>query len=336
MFLSGCSTDFSDTKIVLTTGLAKDELFRIEDMSCSRPEIMVYLTNMQNQYENVYGEAIWETEADGTTLEERVKDNALAKMAQVKTMNLMAKTYGIEVTSSEQKSVENAADIYYGSLNNTEITAMGINRETIVSLYREYLIAKKVYEYIIKDVNPEVSDDEARNITIEYIMIHNYTLDGAGRKIRMDTDEEHAAYARAVEAHDRAAAGEDFDLLVAEYSDSEEFTVSLGKDDIDNVYLKTTLFDLANGEMTDVMTVDDGYMIALCLSTYNLEETDLNKITIVEREREMVFGQKYDEYVGDLTRKLNDKLWEEIGFLHDPDISTSDFFTVADDNLILE
>ena len=92
--MTGCGPDLSDTKIVLTTGLNKDEVFRIETISCSRPEMMVYITNIQNQYENVYGERIWETESDGTTLEERVKENALAKMAQVKTMNLMAKSRG--------------------------------------------------------------------------------------------------------------------------------------------------------------------------------------------------------------------------------------------------
>lgn len=334
--LSGCGTELADTKVVLTTGLGKDELFRVENISCTRPEIMVYITNMQNQYENVYGEEIWKTEADGTTLEERVKDNALAKMAQVKTMNLMADSLGIGLSASEQKSVENAADIYYDSLDSIEISSMGITRDTIVSLYREYLIARKVYGYIIKDINPEVSDDEARNITIEYILINNYTTDGTGRHIPMSADEDRAARKRADEAHELAAAGEDFDTLVARYSDSDEMVASFGKGEIDNSYVENTLFNLANGELSEVLPVDDGYLIALCLSTFNMEETDLNKIKIVELERESVFGEEYDRYVNDLTRKLNDKLWEDISFIHDPEVDTSDFFTIADNNLALD
>ncbi len=332
---AGCGSDLSDTKIVLTTGLNKDEVFRIESISCTRPEMMVYITNIQNQYENVYGERIWETEADGTTLEERVKENALAKMAQVKTMNLMAESLGVTLTPEELKSVDTATDIYYGSLSNAEIEGMGIDRDTIYNLYREYLIAQRVYGEIISDVNPEVSDDEARNITIEYIYIYTFTTDGTGRRIDMSEDENKAAYARANEAHARAIEGEEFDSLVAEYSDSSDMVVSLGKDDISNAYIRNALFDLSNDEISDVLSTDDGYLIARCLSTYNLEETDLNKIKIVERERESVFSETYDAYVANLTRKLNDQLWSEIGFLHGDEYDTSDFFKVADENLLI-
>ena len=34
---------------------------------------------------------------------------------------------------------------------------------------------RQVYEYIIKDINPEISDDEARTITVDYILIKTYT-----------------------------------------------------------------------------------------------------------------------------------------------------------------
>ena len=57
------------TRVVFTTGFGKDEVFRIEDESCRKDEIMVYLTTIQNQYESVYGEEIWNTALDGVTLE---------------------------------------------------------------------------------------------------------------------------------------------------------------------------------------------------------------------------------------------------------------------------
>ncbi|MDE7359666.1 MAG: peptidylprolyl isomerase, partial [Lachnospiraceae bacterium] len=46
------------TKVVLTTGFEKDEIFRIETSSCKLPELMVYLTTIQNRYESVYGQEI--------------------------------------------------------------------------------------------------------------------------------------------------------------------------------------------------------------------------------------------------------------------------------------
>ena len=87
--IAGCG-EGENKKIVLTTGFEKNEVFRIEDISCMKSEIMVYLTNTQNQYEQVYGEEIWETSVGDVTLEENVKDIVLAKIARIKTLNLMA------------------------------------------------------------------------------------------------------------------------------------------------------------------------------------------------------------------------------------------------------
>ena len=129
--LTACGNkEETDTKVVLTTGFHKDEVFRIEKMSCTLPEIMVYLTTTQNQYESVYGDKIWEADLNGVTLEENVKETVLANMAQVKTMNLLAKQHQVTLSEEETDTAKKAAAAYYGSLNETEISQMGITEET--------------------------------------------------------------------------------------------------------------------------------------------------------------------------------------------------------------
>lgn len=334
--LGGCAGVSGDTRIVLTTGLKDDEVFRIESVSCTVPEMMVYLTNMQNQYENVYGQEIWKTMSGDVTLEQRVKDNCLARMAQVKTMNLMAHSMKLSLTQQEKASAEQAAGIYYESLNNTEREAMGIDQETIASLYREYLLAGKVYQEIVKDVNPEISDDEARNISVEYILIKTYEAFADGTRREYDENERMDAYQKAKEAYQRAVDGEDFESLIMEYSDDDEMMASIGKGDDFSDYARTILFELSKDEISPILTLTDGYMIARCMSTFDMEETDLNKARIVDARREEAFSKEYDAYVESLTRKLNVSLWESIAFLHDDNITTSDFFKVADDNLQLD
>ena len=83
--------------MVFTTGFGKDEVFRIADESCTRAEIMVYLTTTQNRYESVYGPEVWNIAKDGVTLEENVKETVLAKIAQIKTMCLLAEKEGVEL-----------------------------------------------------------------------------------------------------------------------------------------------------------------------------------------------------------------------------------------------
>ena len=170
--LNGCGNgDGTGTKVVLTTGFNKDEVFRIETCICTLPEIMVYLTNIQNRYESVYGTEIWNTNVDGVTLEQNVKDIALAQIARIKTMNLMAERYEVTLSDEEKAQAENAANAYYSSLGSEEIEQMGVSEKTISGLYREFALAEKVYQYTIKDINPEISDDEARTITVQHILI---------------------------------------------------------------------------------------------------------------------------------------------------------------------
>lgn len=320
--LGGCESINRDTKIVLTTGFTKDEVFRIETASCYKKEVMVYLTNLQNQYEQVYGTEIWQQERDGVTIEQSVKESVLAEIAQIKTMNLMAENYGLSLNETEQSAVEEAAKTYYESLTETEKEQLDVTVDTIRQLYREYALADKVYDYMIKDVNPEISDDEARTVVVQQILIRTGTQEQP-----YSDEQKRYAYAQAVEALRRVEAGEDFDVVAARYSEAAESTVSIRKGDRDAAY-EEAAFELGNEEVSDVIETPEGYYILKCVSTLNREETDSNKVKIVEERRKEVFGREYDSYVQTLTRHMNEELWQEITLLHNSEITTSDFFEV--------
>ncbi len=54
------------------------------------PEVMVYLTNMQNQYESVYGSQIWNASDGQLSLEQEEQEQVLTQLARIKVMNLLA------------------------------------------------------------------------------------------------------------------------------------------------------------------------------------------------------------------------------------------------------
>lgn len=326
--LTGCggSGGFG-TKVVLTTGFDKDEVFRIETSTCSLPEIMVYLTNIQNRYESVYGTEIWSTNVDGVTLEQNVKDIALAQIARIKTMNLMAKEYDVELSDEEKAQVENAAKAYYSSLNETEIERMGVSERTINDLYAEFALAEKMYRYTIKDINPEISDDEARTITVQHILIKTYALDGTGKKIEYTQHAKAEAYKEACDVLELAQAGEDFDELIRRYSEDDKGTYSFGKGEMEASF-ENAAFNLGKDEISDIVETEFGYHIIKCLNTFNKDETDANKIKIVDQRRAEAFGQEYDAYVETLTRNLNEELWNSVSFIHDENVKTKDFFDI--------
>ena len=329
--LTGCEKINRDTKIVLTAGFTEDEIFRIETASCYKKEVMVYLTNIQNQYEQVYGPDIWNVSKNGVTLEDNIKESVLAQLAQIKTMNLMAQNYGVELEKEEKQQIEEVAEIYYNSLNETEKEQMDVTLTTITQLYTEYAIADKVYRYLIQDVNPEISDDEARTITVEQILIRTTRQDGSGNTIAFSEEEKEEAYRTCAEIQNRLRDGEEFEVLASYYNQAEADTISFGKGEVDSV-LETAGFNLGNGEVSSILETKEGYYILKCISTFNREETDANKIKIVEERKKEIFNQEYDTFVKSLTRNMNKQLWDEVTLIRDPEVKTSDFFEVYDEN----
>lgn len=323
--LTGCSE--KKTKIVLHTGFAKDEVFRIEEMSCSLPEMMVYLTTTQSRYEKVYGERIWDTNLEGVTLEENMKDMVLAQLSQIKAMNLLATQEQVELNPEEKSKVKEAAEAFYETLSKEERKVLGVDKDLIERLYREYAIANKVYYHIIKDVNPEVSDDEARTITVDHILIKTYSLDENNEKVEYDSEKKHEAFLRAQEVLAKAQSGVSFDSLIATYNEDNQSQYSFRKGEM-NIGFETTAFNLGKGEISDIVETEYGYHIIKCITTFNREETDANKIVIVEKKREEIFEDRYSQFATNLTKAVNEDLWEEIALVKDVEIDTSEFFEI--------
>lgn len=325
VLFAACGGD--GTRVVFTTGFAKDEIFRIEDESCKKDELMVYLTTIQNQYENVYGEQIWNASLNDVTLEENVKETVLARIAQVKTMYLLAMEKKVTLSEEEQSLVNQAAAEYFASLNETEIQLMDVSLETVQKLYGEYALAEKVYDQLIADINPEVSDDEARIITVQHILFKTYTTDGAGKKVVFTDAVKQAVYEKAETVREQAVAGEDFAELAAQNSDDANVTYSFGKGEMDEAFEEAS-FLLETSEISPIVESESGYHIIKCINTFDREETDANKLTIVEKRRKEAFGQEYDAFVQTLAKNLNRDLWEEVELIYDENVTTDNFFEI--------
>lgn len=328
LLLGGCGKKNGNTTLVLTTGFGKNEVFRIDSISCTLPEMMVYLTDTQNQYESIYGSEIWETRQNEVSLEDNVKETVLAKMAQVKTMNLLAEQYDVALSEEEIQKVHGAAAEYYSGLNDTEKESMGVSEDTIRTLYGEYALAEKVYDYLIKDINPEISDDEARIITVQHILIKTASLDGEGNLVPYSEKARKEAYLKAKDILRMAKSGDyEFETLIQKYSEDSVGTYSFGKGETDPAFEEAG-FNLETGEISNIVESRYGYHIMKCLNTFNRDETDANKLKIMEQRKKEVFGEKYNEFVAGLTRNLNEELWDKVELIHDPDVTVKNFFDI--------
>ena len=327
LLLTGCG-NLSEQRVVFTTGFNDNQVFRIETAVCTLTEAMAYLVNMQEGYESTFGANIWNTETDSGTVEDRLKDSVLAKIAQIKAMNLLAKEMEIELDESEEKLAADAAKEYYETLSDADKKAMNnITVEDITAIYKEHALADKLYDYIIRDINPEISDDEARTITVEQILIKTYTLDASGKKESYDDAAKAKAKNKAEEIKKILSEGASFEETMAEYNEADEGTISFGKGDMDAAY-EEAAFALGTEEVSDIVEAEDGYVIIKCISTFNREETEANKVKIVAERKREVFGQQYDTFVAGLSKQLNEKLWDSVSLVDDENVTTTGLMDV--------
>lgn len=290
--LTGCGT-IGNTKIVLTTGLSGDQLFKVGKSVCTLPEAMIYVMDYKQQYENAYGVEMWEHDFGGVTLEEYVKDTIVAQLAFVKAVTLLAKEYDVTLDKSEENKVLEAAGEYFGALTEEQKSYMKLKESDVEDLYRAHALSEKVYAEITKNVNTEVSDDEARIMTLQQIRLESRdSADDVKRKL----DD-----------------GMDFGTAASAYSKDSQTTVTLGRGEKDSAY-EEAAFALENDQVSDVIETKDGYYILKCVNNFDRDATEANKVTMVEKRRDQLFTEAYEKLMADTPSEFNSHLWNKVHF----------------------
>lgn len=305
VLLSGCQ--IGSKEIVVSKTLNSKQVFKIGSSVCELKEARVYLANYQNLYGTAYNIDLWQHDFGDASLTEYVKDVTLEELTRVYSMNLLAEADGITLSEDEQRQVSAAAEEYYESLSRKEISYMGISEADIEEYYAHYALAQKLYNSLTDGVNEEVSDDEARIIEIMQIYV---------------TDEDRAAAVR-----EKLANGDDFATIANNYNELSAIQVTVSRDDLPQE-VEDIAFRLDDNEISQMITVENGYYFIKCLNKYNIELTEENKANIVEKRQKEAFDDVYDEFIAAQKSYLNVELWEELELDIDTDITTNSFFSV--------
>lgn len=312
-------------EVVVNFGFDEEEVFRLDTLSCNKSEMNIYIADMQKQYEEVFGSEFWSyMNTEGQTMDVRLKENVLANTSQIKAMNLLAIQRGITLDEEEISNTKSAAKSYYSTLSEGQIEELGIDLLVLEQMYQEYALAGKVYSYIIKDINPEISDDEARTIVVQNIFLKTYSMNGLGEKMDYSDEKKLEVYAQAVGLKQQLDQGVDFKLLSLEYSDDDSSEYLIGKGDTEPAY-EEIAFSLSEDEISGVVETDSGYYIIQCISSFDLEETQRNKVTIIKEQKKEVFEAEYLDFVKDLPKVLNEELWDQINLISSDNLPESSF-----------
>lgn len=290
--LAACK-GFGNTEFVLTTGLTGNQLFKVGSSVCTLPEAMIYVMDYQAEYEGTYGVEMWEHDFGGVTLEEYVKDTIVSQLASMKAVTLLAEEYEVSLNDTEKEKVEKAAKEYFEGLSEEAVSYMGLKLEDAKKLYETHVLSQKVYEEITKDVNTEVSDDEARIITVQQIRLESME-DAESVKAKLDE-------------------GKEFMTMASVYSRDSQITYTFGRGEKAAAY-EEAAFELENEEISGILELEDGYYILKCTNNFDREATEANKVTMLEKRRDEIFSKVYAELIANTPSEFNTRIWEKVHF----------------------
>lgn len=305
--LAGCK--IGGKEIVFELGSDNDYVFSVGESKCSQKQARLFLCNYQNLYGNAYGVNLWDYDFEGDSLEEYVKGITLDELTKIVCMDIVSQEQEIALTEKEHKQVKKAAEEYYKSLNDDELSFMKVSQSDVVEIYENYALAEKLYKNLTEGVNTEVSDDDARVIRIQQICVSDKkNADAVSEKL---------------------AAGEAFETVAGEYSTctTSQLTVSRGELPKE---LEEVAFELANDEISQAVKTTGGYYFIKCINKFEEDLTEANKVNILNQREKEQFNDVYEDFVGNAVFYLNEDVWNEIKIDKSLDIKTDSFFEIYD------
>ena len=290
--LAGCKETGSD-------GLSENELFSLEGEVCTREEAAVFFLGKKAGYEASYGEGIWDAPIGEGTLADRLKEEFEPYVVRIKCAAVMALQKGIVPDEALEQRFVQAAKAYMEVLPTESKEAAGITENGAAAAFRDYYLA---CAFIDSLETGEISEDEARVVTIQQIFFSTEGL----------SDEEKAARrALAEEALGRAQAGEDFLMLAGAYGDGGETERSLFRDSVEPLP-EEAVFSLSSGQLSGVLETEEGFYLVKCLNNYDAESTAENKSRLEGELKNQEFSRLFRAFPETVSVKYNRAAWEKL------------------------
>lgn len=312
--LSGCKDkDENANKESKKNNVSSSSIvFKVGKEKCSVSEAKVLLLNYQNQYRDVYGVDLWAaTGEDNTELVTYIKDLTVSQLAEIYLMSHIGTDQDMELTEEEMAHVEAAAAAYYSSLNQEEKDYTGATEKDIKSLYEHYAMAQKVYATLTQGVSQEVSDDDARVMSVMQI----YNEDEA--KVR--------------NAYNQLKKGNDFAKTAKTYGSLTSINSTINRADTPDD-IEETVFGLSNKEYTEVLPLGEGYVIYYCVNNLEEELTLENKDVVLKQRMEDAVNKTYSTYAASTDSKLYTDKWSKVSMEPNEAMVTISFFDVFEEH----
>lgn len=289
----------------------------IGDIRVYYNEVMVYLKSAQENYENDYGKGIWDVDilGDGSSFGAYIKDEVLKQIMQLKVIRDKANQEGIVLTEEEKADAAAFAKEHYGGLSDADRKRYLVTPELLEKVYADNILAEKVFETLTIDVDTNVPDLEAKQITVQHILIYSTELNDEGNRVPLPLEQRNKALEKVNSLLEKARAGEDFYTLAETNTQDDEIEYTFGRgqgpEKFSDVF-EQAAFNLKTGEISSLITTEYGWHIIYCVTDFNEDATIKVKESIIEDRRTKLFAEYYKAWSADYDVVINSDAWDTI------------------------
>mgnify|MGYP001157981277 CR=1 FL=1 len=290
---------------------AGELMMMVGDTKVYYNEAMVYLKAAEQKYENEYGQDIWDVDiyGNGKTFDSLLKDEVIKQITELKIIKDQAEKQGIILAGEELADAKKYAKEHYNGLAVKDIDQYFITEALLEEIYADNILANKVFEYLTINVDNNVPDEIAKQVTVQHILIRN--------KETMNTEEKDQAYQKVQNLWEQAKTTEDFRALAEANSEADIIEYTFGRGQGPKEYSDTfeqAAFTLKTGEVSDIITTDYGWHILYCVTDFNEDATIQVKEDIIEERRNQLFAELYADWSSQYDIVVNNEAWNRISF----------------------
>mgnify|MGYP000992874075 CR=1 FL=1 len=295
--------------------LFEKEVVSVGDKKVSYSEAMAYFKSFQAQVEKQYGPDVWGYDfGGGQTFEALAKQDIMNMMVQNKIIGQKADKYNVSISEDEEAQIKENTTKFLAGITDEDKAKYGITEEIVTNIFRDDLLKQKVYEAATLDVNTEVSDEEAKQITIQHLLIKTQKTDKDGKTVEFSPEEKAAAREKAEKLLKEAKKTKDFKKLAEDNTEDSNVEYTFGKGQMVKPF-EEAAFAMKPGEVSDIVETDYGYHILYCVSDFNEDATQAKKEDIIKQRQSDAFQKLYTEWQKEVKVKVNDELWDSFTFV---------------------
>ena len=341
--LAGCGNKDAKIDGTKTAVTINDEAVSLGAVSFQARFQQAYMYQMYSQYfgtTQIFDQVM--DESTEKTYGDQIKESVLENIEELVLIKQHAADYDVALDDEKKAEIEKIAQAYIDENDEKVRAQIGASKEDVVYLLELQTIQDMMREPMAKDVNTEVSDDEAQQTTVTYLSLAKKTEEDlaadesaadesvSDESLSDESVSEEAKAAQLEEANKEVkenaekiladlkasdnAAEADMTAIAAKYDDtltaaSGQFTTNDPTDTTLDAGVVEAAAELKDGEVCDkVIESDTHYYVFRVDKTFAKDETEAKKEQIVKDRKTEAYNNLIDKWKKEADIKVDDKV----------------------------